>query len=533
VSAGGGGVIGATEITQKLNNGLLIPINVSSGATAFSTNLDAVKNTVLDPIASGLITNNLQTQIDTVLSWVNGGFEGGSSLIVADPTEYLKDVELNEARKIINLIPENSPFAASVFNSLTSQYKVSSTQNEINQALASSLPKIVRENNCNDRALTRLSIERLGVNYTADDLHREKQALYNYICTGDINNPSVNKKLFDLASQRPDLTGDDGWLAIISGENQFTKTLKVQQIAAEQVDKKVDEKRSDIYFGLNAKSETKCLAFEEDVAGNSFCTKEVIINPSESVQAALSEALTSPFARLQNIDEAGSLSSLFGSMISGFLTKGINEVFSSSNNSGVSTVTTNNIIPDEQDLASDVERKKALLQPIIKKFNYDKKDAEELLETLTDYDIEVNLYSNRIENVRTCYNSLVNNNYITRGDGRYSQAMSYYNNRKSQLDNRRSDAASERARANDALTLISDTRSKIEQSNSSREIDRLFSEYTNIYEVGELPTQGIVASRKVKLNEDRGNAKEDTEDAAFLEVCRNIEATSVSNNSNF
>ena len=126
----GGATGGAIEPTQILNNIELIGVNISDASTALSTNLDMVKNTILDPIANGLITNAMEQATDDILSWANGGFDGEQPLIVSNPEKYIKNKGASEAKRALKGIPEDSIFGNSIFSSLANQYAYDSKEVE-------------------------------------------------------------------------------------------------------------------------------------------------------------------------------------------------------------------------------------------------------------------------------------------------------------------------------------------------------------------------------------------------------------------
>lgn len=526
-------VAGALEPTQILNNIELIGVNISDASTAISTNLDMIKNTVLDPIANGLISNMLQRASNDIIAWANGGFEG-EPLIISDPESYIKNQGLSEAKRVLGSIPENSVFGNSIFNSLAQKYMYQGS--DISEQLAnlskSELPGIIRNNFCDDATLTSYAMEDIGAaggEISNSDLVARKNELYEYACTGDINDPEVQARLIDLNEQRPSIGGWDSWLAVTGGENDYTRIAKGDILVANEVAKSEELGLREIYDGAGPISQTKCIAEAAAQEGEiAECLKRVTLSPGDVVSGSVVEAVTAGVNRLANIQGEGALTSLLTSLATQYIISGINEAFTSSSDGSNSTTVTINTRPPTQDLAYDSARKNELVEPMERQFTYYTASLNDLETTDNNYMADLAVYEAKVDQALGCYNSLLSDNLVSESDSNLALLRS----RKSQVTSTKNSLQAELAKITEARALLADTKNKIANSVSTQEINGYFDVYMSTIASRGLPQIQTVATRKGEYTRNKADTRDDKQVSNAYNQCLQIQQSVNSNNGN-
>lgn len=526
VSAGGAGG-GSLEITQNLNRIILLAQKISSQATALNTQYDMIKNTILDPIANGLIAVSLQTSSDNILSWVNGGMDG-NPLIISNPEQYIKNEGLREVRKALATIPQDGAFSGSIFNSLVGAYKDTSVAERLGEQSKSGLPTEVQETMCTDEKLTSLANERATDNDGILDQETalvEKEYLYGYACSCDPQNDAdCATKLMDLYAQRPSLGGSRAWLRLTSGDNAAVKTMQAQNIIRAEVEKQKDLAIKELFNGLGTISEKKCIREETDLTGGTFCAEQAVLTPGKAVQSGLNLASTVGVDRLANCQGSGCISSLLTGFLDRTLFKGLNQGLASltGGSSNVSQ-TTNSSVPLKQDLAGDPDKKTELVSTIMKQIDFHSTTVANLEAIDSNYLSAIAVFENKITRVRSCFSNLVSSGIASGGDSRVTAAYDYYNDRKNRIDATKSLLAEDATKINAARQLIADTTSKLNSSQSSQEISNIFNTYSKNYTSQGLPTSSMEAQREQDRARDEHEASNDTAGDSHLDTCSQIE----------
>jgi hypothetical protein len=412
VSAGGAGG-GSLEITQNLNRIILLAQKISSQATALNTQYDMIKNTILDPIANGLIAVSLQTSSDNILSWVNGGMDG-NPLIISNPEQYIKSQGLVEVKKALSSIPEGGSFGDGLFDSLLNTYRGRNEDfsTKLKNITHSELPSAIQDNICDEQNLTELANER--ATDAEDNIDQavaqvEKEYLYGYACVCDPDEDSeCSTKLMDLYVQRPSLGGDTALLLLTNGNNQFTRTILGQAIVDEKVQAAETFAMKDLFEGLGTISEKKCIREETDLTGGTFCAEQAVLTPGEAVQSGLNLASTVGVDRLANCQGSGCISSLLTGFLDKTLFKGLNQGLASltGGSSNVSQ-TTNSSVPLKQDLAGDPDKKTELVSTIMKQIDFHSTTIANLEAIDSNYLSAIAVFENKITRVRSCFSNLV------------------------------------------------------------------------------------------------------------------------------
>lgn len=116
--------VDAKEVTQWINRGLLSAGNaISAASSAFLSSLN-VKEYVLDPIAWAVVKGIISTMVNSIINWINSGFQG-SPMFIQDITDYMLSVGDRVFGEFINELGV-APYVCSPFR-LDLQFALSSS----------------------------------------------------------------------------------------------------------------------------------------------------------------------------------------------------------------------------------------------------------------------------------------------------------------------------------------------------------------------------------------------------------------------
>lgn len=530
VEAGGAGG-GASEVTQLINMGELIPINISDATTAIATQAQTFFTTVMGPIANALIANMLQNTSQNIVSWANGGFNGDGPQLIQNPKDFIKKEENNVARQALVAVPSTGGLSDSIFatisNSVRDQNKPIGTK--LKELSVSSIPGCVQKTICTEAGLTSLSRERAtDANGVVDEATAlvEKEYLYGYACSCAPNDDAeCASKLMDLYEQRSSLGGSCAWNALTGGDNSFTKSTIASGIVAEEVATAKKLAENELFLGLGAVSETKCLDLQVDDGGNSYCNRSVVVNPGKSVQSAIELAVNSGTLRLTNIQGEGVLNQIFGSLTEKLFTKGLNAGLVALGGGDNSSETVTSVTPPSNDLSTDPERKASTVSAISQHFTMMKGILDNLESTDREYESAIRNYRNEVTQVKTCFDSLVNRGIVSTEDSRSVRAYAYYNDRMGKITTTEGVINEDLVKIAAARDLIRSAEMTIASSQSSQVISTAFDTYRKTYTERTLPDNNTYSARRTKFTKDKTDAERDTEDTTHLNTCSQIDAS--------
>ena len=505
-AAGGG----STEITQILNNVQLVPINISSAVSAVATNGTFINDTILGPIANALISNALKSVSNDILSWVSGGFGGSDPLIIADPESFIKNKGLDAIKASLTGIPTDSAFGDSIFNSILNQYKGS---NDLNTTLAnlskSASPSRLQDKLCTQTMLTSLALEavrKADGSYDAQELATEEANIWSYACVGDAaTDQQVAKRVKDIGQQKPSVDGWDGLFAVID-DSEFRRTELAKEVAAEKKEAEEDITSKEIFDGAGPVSERECTSFSSivNIGQDPTCLNWITSTPGEQVASTLSEALTAGTKRLENIMGAGSLTGMLQGLAISAITSGIKKALNNSG-SGVKyniATTLPSSRPVEQDLVDDPRGKSEGLKPMNKQLTYYLKSLNELTTFNTNYLSDMNSYEAKVQAISNC-----------------TQASSFYNERIARINTIKASITGEQAKIDAAKALISDTKTRLEETNSSQEQGTIFNAYMEAVEDNGYPDSQTVGERRSEYQKNKFEVDNDTDLSNFTTTC--------------
>ncbi len=530
VEAGAGGG-GATELTQIANNVELIPINISDAATSIATYGETFFTTIMGPIANRLISDMLQNVSQDIISWVNGGFSGDGPQLIQNPENFTKKAINNEARKALSAIPSSGALSDSLFATINSsvrdQNKTIGTK--LKELSVSSIPSCVQKTICTEAGLTSLSRERAArADGSVDEATAlvEKEYLYGYACSC---NPTTDEecaaKLTDLYEQRPSLGGSCAWTALTSGENSFTKATIANSLVAEEIAKAKKLAENELFLGLGAVSETKCLDEQTDGAGFTYCNNSVVVNPGKAIQSMIDTSLNAGTLRLAGANGEGILDTIFATLAQRLVSKGLNLGIAAISGGGNTSETVSSVTPVRNDLAQDPARKANTVSALEGHFELTKKILNDLEGVDREYESSIRTYSAKVNQVKECFDSLIAQGITSSGDSRVVAANNYYYDRMNKITTAEGIINEDLVKIAAARDLIQQTEVTISETQSSQVMSSTFDSYRKAYARGEFPDNTTYSTRRMGFARDKSESDRDTDGDTHLDACRQIESS--------
>jgi hypothetical protein len=536
---------GYTEITGLIELAESVPTTIAAIGTSASVTTDMVSNTILKPIATGLINVAQQQIANSIIDWVNGGFEG-QPLIISNPEKFIRDQGRVQVRLALDGIPTDSVFGDSIFNNIVSQYKDSNDITKQLKALSSSdIPGIIQQNLCNDQTLTSLATNDVTDgegNYVQEEVAARKTELFNYACSGDANrDPETAAKIVELSTQVQASTGQslggwDQWLATTGGDNAYTKGVQAVPIIKQADVSKQEEKKNEIFQGAGPVSQTKCVEYGEAQPGKDpKCLREEVLTPGEVIASSLEKAANAGLDRLTNLTGEG-LTSLITNLALTKLTSGLNKAISASPSNTSEVVLTQR--PPSKDLIADPTRKREIQNPMKKQFTFFISTLNELEQLDQTYLAEVNSFQSRITSGQVCYDGLVSDSLLSRSSQQYTDASAFYSTRQNRVNNIKAVISPELSKIAEARTFTDETQAKMAASNSTEEISALFDAYMEKVDSEGYPQSQDLSARKVDYNKNKKDSENDLSSAQhtgmnmldYQNMCDQIRASAGGNN---
>lgn len=538
---------GYSEVTGLIELAESVPTTIASIGTSVSVTTDMVSNTILKPIATGLINVAQQQIANSIIDWVNGGFEG-QPLIISNPEKFILDQGRAQVKGLLDGIPTDSIFGDSIFNNIVSQYKDGNNIAKQLKALSNSdIPGIIQQNLCNDQTLTSLATNDVTDeegNYVQDEVAARKTELFNYACSGDANNdPETAAKIVELSTQVQASTGQslggwDEWLAVTGGQNAYTQGAKAIPIIKQADAKKQEAKKNEIFQGAGPVSQTKCVEYGETPPGEDpICLREETLTPGEAIASSLEKAATAGLDRLTNLTGEG-LMSLITNLALTKLTAGLNKAISGATSGSNKPEVVIAKRPPSKDLVADPTRKREIQNPMKKQFAFSISTLNELEQLDQTYLAEVNDFQNYITSGKACYDKLVSDGILSNSSQQYTSASSFYSTRQNRVNNIKAIVSPELSKIAEARTFTDETQTKMAASDSTEEISALFDAYMEKSDSEGYPQPQDLSARKVDYNKNKKDSENDlsTEKHTgmnmtdYQNTCEQIRASSSGNN---
>lgn len=545
-----GAIAGATEPTQIFNNVELLGINISDAATALNTQLTTLRVNFLDPAAQAAATIAQLSTSNGILNLINGGYQG-SSLIVGNQQSEVEKEGLRVVKVALGaLATSQGPYSSgSIGSNLKDAFKQYSLSNKVYGIDRSKTLDIVQQKACDHNTLVRLAEEDVlannGGKMDPAAFTKRMQELDAALCAG---NPNGNRQLAEtlsrLSAQRPDIGGWDAFLAVAGGDNQYAKSVNLSLAISEEMNKAQTARTNELNQGGGLISQKKCLIRQTTNANgepysppeSAPCISDVVLNPSGLLKDSLTKATNAGLERLANVQGAGALVGALGSIVN--LANGIRSFQQSattlssavggiggggSGGGGMTSTSPPEIVSSAKvsDLAGNPETKESMIAPIRDMLENHLKSLRELRTVDGDITSSINSYEGKLNEVKACFAE------NAPGD---PQAAAFFANRDERLGDLKAKVSDDMSKLEQAATYLSSTLTKIQESQSSKEITDIFYAYQR--ETRSMPNSSTLAERKGDLTRNQSDSKIDMgpsgELTKLMTRCQTVRSSSTS-----
>lgn len=359
-----GGVIGATEPTQWLNNFELIGDVAANTGTFANSVADNIKSYSLDPVASQIANNLINRAVNDTYNWMKSGFPGEGPAFIVNPDAYFKNVANQQIRiQLDSINKSNNPNKNAIAVALIKNIRAD--RSTVGSKLDSNLFDVLQKETCTSDNLEKIARDQLssglsaGVNSSLsqkDQVTQLKSKLNSEFCTSSTkNNPAAQAKLESCMQAG----GCGSWgtlFAMFQPQNTQTGALALaQKEITDTSNRAVETQKSKVTNGLIPNE--KCVArLQVDDEGNQYpdgegpCTEWNVTTPVQYTMDKFTQAVTQQYGKLSNVHSFGDL---LGDVASNFLQKqveqalysGLSKTLTSSNkNSNSLNVTYDNLL---------------------------------------------------------------------------------------------------------------------------------------------------------------------------------------------
>lgn len=557
--------------------------SISSGTTALQQTVSTLNQTVFRPLQDAMMLMSMVKSGNMIKNLVLGGVGGETSLLIQNPERYIKQKGVESLKLSVgSVVKADGIYSDSILDAVVSQARTASdVKGRLTSLSKSNIPQMVQDSFCEDSKLEETALNDVrseNLEYTDQDVLTRKEELYTKLCLGDPNtDKTLSQALTDVANQ----TDGGGWevfLAKTNGDNNFTRTSQALTVIEEEKIKREASKAADLARGNGIVSKTECLVkIKNEATGVDDCAEESITNAGYQLSEAYKEAIQAPLKTLiSSYGSGGTFSSLLSNIggiinsvnsikssinsVSGSISaldssaaeggdrslqinvtrgstgtgnSGSGSQTTSGNNSGALTnTTTNNSTSFTQDLAGNVEGKKAITKAIKTQLDLHTKALVVLEKSDKDYLSELDIYTGHIENVGACYQQLVRNfpdetigtaTFASiANDSRVVNGLSYYSNQKVTTNNLKIEITKELSLVEETSNLVGNTLNIITNSNSTDEISATFEEYNDTVENNNLPSVTSGTTREGDIISLRTKREDETRDLTGTEGAENF-----------
>lgn len=505
---------------------------IFTGTASVQQTIDTVNNKVLKPMKDAMTLTQIVKSGQMVNTLITAS-TGGDPLLISNPKLYLQNKGIAVTQGgVDSLASQNGVYSNSIMNSVVAKAKKnnSSLTTNLTAINQSSIPAMEKAKICNDTALSNMAKSQVAA--SGGDYLTVKSNLNSSLCTGNPStDPALAKRLIAVSNKNPSL---DTFYAITSGDNQYTKS----QLSQIEIDKAAEAAKTaaakDIGGGGGGiKSKTTCTK----TASNGLCIEDTVKQASSVLNKAYTDSLGSDVAtKISSIGSgAGSIIGTAFNAISLF--KGLTSVASSltgtvggssggSGNSsklGTVTIPTGAVVPVvtntttassngyAQDLKNNPQSKKTITDSIKDLLKYHQKVLDDLRKSDNDYLSTITSYNSQLDSMKACYDSILSKSveYVdefgikTTGmssgfpatESRMAAANSFYNQKKNINDTKASTIRTELKKIDLTSTLVINTSSIVDNSNSTDEIAAIFKDYQDTVNNQDLPDMNSGASK--------------------------------------
>ncbi len=512
---------------------------INTTVTSITSVLQRI-NMIARPFADLMKVRHLAMSGNFVRNLVLGSVGSSNALLVTNPPKWVE----GQTKKVIrenldNVAKSEGLYAEKITSSLVTTARNKGDNKANIQALAkSSIPNITQNSLCEDEDLVKLTeLANLDDNIPQDErnYNTRVEELFDKLCS---DNPDSNPELATVLTEIDNASfSSESFLAKVSGDNTFTRTIRAQQLVDEQTQAKEDALEMDRLIGKGIRSETECIGGEvTDESGYTYCPtgKEVITKLGAQLNEALSKALDSPRDLLSNSYGTEGIFVLLGNI--GALVSTVNTTMNafSGENTSVSTV---NVSTSTGQITFSTSTYTHTLKPgigtalsittPIKVAMQGDKDALTILRKVDiEYETLANDYLSKLNPVKSCFSSLITEFPEETIRQTYFPAIStnsdviaslaYLNPEIASVQAIKTKITDDFAGITTVSTLIDTTLDKILKSDSVEEISDLNTAYTESIRLRNLPTPEIAvvrAEEKGKFQQKVSNVGNEKSDA--------------------
>lgn len=502
----------------------------ASLTTSVNTTLMQVDQLILKPMRDAMTLISIAQSGKNIQNLISGSL-GTDKLLVDNPLKLFND-SMTEVRlgAISEIAASGGPFADSIMGTLFEDAKFESLDlgAKLSAINTSSIPAMMSAKICdNDAFLTSLVTDNGA--QTADEIEAKKTEIYNFACSASPNDNEQAAKLIALNEQNPQILnssdnnsqtiGDGFYDLTVRGNNQYTKSaLSIVQTDLD-AKKKEEQVKADVnVVGGGIKSLTECIRRAQPLPGmnpdQAPCLETSVIQTSSVLNDQFKDALGAPLQTLISsfgtgagglIGTAFNAISLFQGISSsiGSLTGGSGGGGSGGSSTGLAATFNNPLIvkvnqTPTPDLATNPQAKATITETPAKHLGTHLNVLSTLSSTDQSFLTAISGYQGQINSMKSCFIN-VGTEFEATSSPRITAAVNYANSLtnnnntlKAKIDNELSLIATTR-------TLISETQTKINNSESTQEILDIFNDYLNTVTSKGLPSMTSGGTRDAEL----------------------------------
>ncbi len=544
----GGPFGGSTEFTQVLNRVQLYLSGTTERITAVQTTINTAKNNLGNPVLAAMITGAQQQAARDINNWARGNFQGNST-IITQPEQYVRNLGLEAVRGGIQ-INTGDRVSQSVFNAVVSSVRgQGDLSQELSRITTNETALLIQRSTCTQEKLNELARSEGFVQ--PGQIQNRVAQLYDSFC---VNSPRTDQataaRLEALNQARPELTGTDGILLIASGQNDFARNMRAADAANRAQEKAELAAKADLDRGQGVSSLRRCIERGPAIAGSAAndyapiegpCLKYENEASSGQVSVSVSRSLTSGIDRLTNLGPDG-FASLLGGAIFGYLSNSAvnairntndaggtaaqanisyfgNQGFTQAGSGGVGTSGGNapvvnrpttqvtNRVYTQDLLGNDPSARNGLVNPINRMLRTTTDAINELEDLNEDYTNRLSgpvrddgkSYGQILADVQTCFDNLIRISPDMANNREVMSALDLLKDRKEKLDTVLAILEQDRIKISEGRDLVTQTQARVTASNSSQEINDIFTNYQDQVDTRDLPTPTTAAIRMGQL----------------------------------
>lgn len=481
---------------------------IFTGNTSVQQTLDTINNLVLKPMKDALTLAQIVKSGQMTKMLITAS-TGGDPLLVSNPKLYLQNKGIAVTQGGIDaLYGQKGIYSNSIMNSIVNNSKTNNSglDTKLKAINQSNIPRMTQVKICNDTTLSQMASSQVSV--SGDNYSVVKSNLNNSLCVGNPDtDPALAQRLMAVSNKNSSL---DTFYAITSGDNAYTKG-KLSQIAINDAANNAKARaEKDMVGGI--KSQTTCTK----LASNGLCLESTINQAASTLSKAYNDAIGSDlktaiasfgsgagsiigtaFNAVSLFNQISSTGSALSATLGGGGGTGNNGQLGKVSIPGTTVIPSNSAINIAytsstgyaQDLANNPQSKSTISGAPMELLNQHQKILVDLKKTDAEYVATINSYNSKLEEVRTCFDNILLDfpDNIQSSDPRLSPYRSFYIQKKNSNTDTLNKINVELGKITVTSTLITNTISTINNSNSTDEITATFKKYQDQVKNQSLP----------------------------------------------